>query len=95
MHDHSKLIHALVVHAEPNAIMYKTCIGLKDCSLYTTFFPCNECAKIVIQAGIKEIYYLMDDKREKLYMKCSRELLLIAGYQVDGQRRFQDLASQK
>ena len=37
----------------------------------------------------------MDDKPEKLYMKCSRELLLIAGYQVDGQRRFQDLASQK
>ena len=85
----------LVVHAEPNAIMHKTCIDLKDCSLYTTFFPCNECAKIIIQAGIKKIYYLMDDKPDKLYMKCSRELLLMAGYQVDDQRRSRDLASHK
>jgi deoxycytidylate deaminase len=60
--------------------MHKTCIGLKDCAIYTTFFPCNECVKIVIQAGIKKIYYLMDDKPEKLYMKSSRKLLEMAGY---------------
>ena len=55
--------------------------------MYTTLFPCNECAKVIIQAGIKKIYYLMDDKREKLYMKSSRELLGMAEYQIlcDGQ----------
>jgi dCMP deaminase len=80
--------------------MHKTCIDLKDCTIYTTYFPCNECAKIVIQAGIKKIYYLMDDKPEKLYMKSSRELLRMAGYQFDGtghtsQGRSEALASQK
>ena len=87
------MINFLVVHAEPNAIMHKTCIDLKDCSLYTTYFPCNECAKIVIQAGIKKIYYLMDDKPDKLYMNSSRDLLGKAGYQSDSQGRSETLAS--
>ena len=60
--------------------MHKTCIDLKDCTMYTTLFPCNECAKVIIQAGIKKIYYLMDDKRDKLYMRSSRQLLEMAGY---------------
>ena len=77
----------IVVHAEVNAIMHKTCIDLKDCTMYTTLFPCNECAKVIIQAGIKKIYYLMDDKHEKLYMKSSRELLGMARYLCDGQGR--------
>lgn len=46
-----------VVHAEPNAILNATC-PLDDCSLYVTLFPCNECAKLIIQSGIKEIIYL-------------------------------------
>jgi deoxycytidylate deaminase len=41
--------------------------------------------EIIIQAGIKKIYYLMDDKPKKLYMRCSRELLKRAGYQIDRQ----------
>ena len=80
-------INLLVVHAEANAIMHKTCIDMKDCTMYTTLFPCNECAKVIIQAGIKKIYYLMDDKHEKLYMKSSRELLKMAGYQCDHDSR--------
>ena len=48
--------------------------------MYTTLFPCNECAKVIIQAGIKKIYYLMDDKSQKLYMRSSRQLLEMAGY---------------
>ena len=72
-----------VVHAEANAIMYKTCIELEDCTLYTTMFPCNECAKVIIQSGIKKIYYLMDDNQKKLYAEASEYLLKsIAGYQV-------------
>lgn len=49
-----------VVHAEPNAILNATC-SLEGCTLYVTLFPCNECAKLVIQSGIKKIVY-MDDK---------------------------------
>ena len=49
-----------VVHAEPNAIL-NAIDKLDNCTLYVTLFPCNECAKLVIQSGIKEIVY-MDDK---------------------------------
>jgi hypothetical protein len=48
------------VHAEVNAIMFRNCTDLEGCTLYTTFFPCHECAKAIIWSGIKEIYYLTD-----------------------------------
>lgn len=47
-----------VVHAEANAILHKTCIDLKGCTLYVTLFPCNECAKLIIQSGIEKVYFL-------------------------------------
>ena len=43
-----------VVHAEPNAILNSTS-NLKGSTLYVTLFPCNECAKLVIQSGIKHL----------------------------------------
>jgi dCMP deaminase len=48
-----------VVHAEANAIIHarQNCAGF---SLYTTLFPCCECTKLIIQSGIKEIYYSSD-----------------------------------
>lgn len=76
------IIILAVVHAEVNAIMHKTCIELEDCTLYTTLFPCNECAKVIIQSGIKKIYYLMDDGKEKPYSKASQKLLKMAGYKL-------------
>ncbi len=48
-----------VVHAEPNAILNST-EKLDDASMYVTLFPCNECAKLIIQSGIKTIYYASD-----------------------------------
>ena len=75
-------LHTTVVHAEVNAIMHKTCIDLKGCTLYTTLFPCNECAKVIVQAGIEVIYYLMDDHQDRRYMKASRQLLERAGYAI-------------
>ena len=71
----------IVVHAEVNAIMHKTCISLEGCTLYTTLFPCNECVKVIIQAGITTIYYLRgEDETKKCYVKASIKLLDIAGY---------------
>lgn len=49
-----------VVHAEPNAILNSNS-NLEGCTIYVTLFPCNECAKLIIQSGITEIVY-MDDK---------------------------------
>jgi len=48
-----------VVHAEPNAILNAT-VPLDGSKIYVTLFPCNECAKLIIQSGIKEIIYLCD-----------------------------------
>ena len=49
-----------VCHAELNAILNSVPGNLKDCSLYTVLFPCNECAKVIIQSGIKKVVYLND-----------------------------------
>lgn len=54
--------YAFVCHAEMNAISnFKgDKKDLENAKLYVTLFPCNECAKLVIQNGIKEIIYLSD-----------------------------------
>lgn len=45
-----------VVHAELNAIL-NSGRNINNSSIYTTLYPCNECAKAIIQAGIKKVYY--------------------------------------
>ena len=49
--------YAYVCHAEMNAIMNKNSQSLAGATLYVTMYPCNECAKLVIQSGIKEVVY--------------------------------------
>ena len=46
-----------VVHVELNAILNSNQMNLKGCTLYVTLFPCNECAKAVIQSGIRKVVY--------------------------------------
>ena len=53
-------MHAVVWHAEVYAIMFRNCLDLEGCTLYTTLFPCLECAKTIIRSGIRTIYYLTD-----------------------------------
>ena len=48
-----------VCHAELNAIL-NSIKDLQDCAIYVALFPCNECAKAIIQSGIKEVVYLSD-----------------------------------
>jgi len=49
-----------VVHAEVNAILNKGSKDVKGATLYVALFPCNDCAKIIIQAGIREVVDLSD-----------------------------------
>lgn len=50
------------VHAEANALLNKNDSNTAGSSMYVTMFPCNECAKLLIQAGIVEvIYYEVSD----------------------------------
>ena len=53
--------YPFVVHAEQNCILNSHGIPLQGCIMYVTLFPCNECAKFIVQSGIKHIIYL-DDK---------------------------------
>ena len=62
-----------VVHAEPNAILNAT-VPLDGATLYVTLFPCNECAKLIIQSGIKEVVYLADKYHDQLSFVASRRM---------------------
>ncbi|XP_030644169.1 deoxycytidylate deaminase-like [Chanos chanos] len=53
-----------VTHGELNAIMNKSSADVKGCTMYVTLFPCNECAKLIIQSGIRKVIYL-SNKYEK------------------------------
>ena len=49
-----------VVHAELNAVLNANGRDLRGSKLYVALFPCNECAKAIIQSGVKEVVYLSD-----------------------------------
>lgn len=69
-----------VCHAELNAIL--NCNNsslLRGATLYVALFPCNECAKAVIQSGIKKIVYLSDKYAETDATKASKHMLTAAG----------------
>ncbi|MCK8461605.1 dCMP deaminase family protein [Mycoplasma capricolum subsp. capricolum] len=66
--------YAYVAHAELNAIVSSRS-DLSNCDLYVTLFPCNECAKIIIQAGIKRIYYANDPYYQKKEFIASKKML--------------------
>ncbi|MBN2652401.1 MAG: dCMP deaminase family protein [Spirochaetales bacterium] len=52
--------YPFVCHAELNAILNSISRDLKGCKIYVALFPCNECAKAIIQSGISEVIYLSD-----------------------------------
>lgn len=68
-----------VCHAELNAILNNIGIDLHGCRIYTALFPCNECSKAIIQAGIKEVIYLSDKYNGNDVFKASRLMLERAG----------------
>ncbi|KAF2302653.1 hypothetical protein GH714_000590 [Hevea brasiliensis] len=49
-----------VCHAEVNAILNKNHASAAGQKLYVTMFPCNECAKIIIQSGVSEVIYFVE-----------------------------------
>jgi dCMP deaminase len=68
-----------VCHAELNAILNSISRDLKGCSIYVDLFPCNECAKAIIQSGIKEIVYLSDKYAGTDNVVASKRMLNQAG----------------
>ncbi|CAM9407797.1 unnamed protein product [Phaeothamnion confervicola] len=68
-----------VCHAEMNAILNKNSADVRGCAIYVALFPCNECAKLIIQSGIREVVFLSDKYHDSLSMTASRRLFGLAG----------------
>jgi dCMP deaminase len=67
-----------VVHAEPNAILNST-VSLENATMYVSLFPCHECAKLIIQSGIKTLVYESHKYHDKDSFKASEKMLHDAG----------------
>jgi dCMP deaminase len=73
-----------VCHAEKNAILNASNKRELDGSaLYVTLFPCNVCAQDIIQAGIKEVYYLDNKYHDRDFSIAARRLLDLAGIKYE------------
>ena len=68
-----------VTHSELNAILNYRGGSLEGSKLYVTLFPCNECAKAIIQAGIKTLVYECDKYADTPSTKASKRMLDAAG----------------
>ena len=66
--------YPFVVHAEANAILNAS-QDLKECKLFVTLFPCNECTKLIIQSGIKELIYISNKDEGKDFQIASKKML--------------------
>ena len=74
-----------VIHAEMNAITnYRgSNVDLRDSTIYVTLFPCVNCAKLIVQSGIKKVVYLTDDRKatddnkwaKRLFDNCGIEYI--------------------
>lgn len=71
--------YPFVCHAELNAILNRSAGSLKNAKIYVSLFPCNECAKAIIQSGIKEVLYLYDKYADSPATIASKRMLEAAG----------------
>lgn len=71
--------YAYVVHAELNAILNSSGKSLQKARIYVDLFPCNECAKAIIQSGISQIVYMYDKYADSEGVKASKRMLDAAG----------------
>jgi dCMP deaminase len=74
--------YPFVCHAELNAILNSISRDLRGCTLYVVMFPCNECAKAIIQSGIKEVVYRDNKYPDSDSVKASTIMLEQAGVKL-------------
>lgn len=68
-----------VCHAELNAVLNSISRDLIDCKIYVDLFPCNECSKVIIQSGIREVIYLSDKYKDTDQVKASKKMFDMSG----------------
>lgn len=79
--------YAYVTHSELNAILNYRGGSLEGTKIYVTLFPCNECAKAIIQSGIRELVYADDKYSGTPANIASRRMLKAAGVQMTPYRK--------
>ncbi len=68
-----------VCHAELNAILNNAAASLAGARLYTTLFPCNECAKAIIQSGITKVIYYENKYNDTSSVIASKKMFNMVG----------------
>ena len=76
--DQNETKYPFVCHAELNAILNAGGNSLKGCKIYVALFPCNECAKAIIQSGINEVIYISDKYADSAATIASKRMLASA-----------------
>jgi dCMP deaminase len=71
--------YVYVTHSELNAILNYRGGSLEGAKLYVSLFPCNECAKAIIQSGIKEVIYGIDKYSDTPSVIASKRMMDAAG----------------
>ena len=71
-----------VVHAELNAILNAGGKSLVGSRIFVSLFPCHECAKAIIQSGVKEVVYLSDKYNGTVSDNASKRMLQAAGIKL-------------
>ena len=69
-------------HSELNAILNYRGGSLEGATMYVTLFPCNECAKAIIQSGIKKLVYASDKYATAVNVLASKRMLKTAGVEL-------------
>ena len=71
--------YPFVTHSELNAILNYRGGSLVGAKIYVSLFPCNECAKAIIQAGIRTVVYDSDKYSDSVTTKASKKMFDAAG----------------
>ncbi len=79
--------YPFVCHAELNAILNSSMHGVNGATLYVTLFPCNECAKAIIQCGIKRVVYLENKYADTESVRASVFMLEKCGVKVEAYKK--------
>ena len=73
-----KTKYPYIVHAETNCIInafvFNNINNLSNCIMYVTLFPCNECTKLIVQSGIKKVYYLEDKYADQNFTIAAKKI---------------------
>lgn len=74
--------YPFVVHAEQNAILNSNNKSLDKCRIYVNLYPCHDCARNIIQSGIREVIYLSNKYEETDSIKASKMMFEKAGVKL-------------